>query len=147
MPDDIKKPMLVIIDKNEGKENYPYKDIFGNLTVGRGYNLSARGLPDKIIDELTDEDIDFAYSQLTNTFPWFIKQLLGRQFALIDLSYNLGWKKFLEFGSEFIIPAIPAGEYQIAHDHIMGSLYAKQLPARAKRNAMAILTGKYEVIQ
>lgn len=62
-----------------------------------------------------------------------------RQAALIDMAYNeggVGLSKFIH-----LLAAVRQFDWPTAHDEILNSKYAQQLPARAQHNAHIILTG------
>lgn len=97
MPATLKTNIKRILIDHEGKRKFPYLDTKGNTTIGIGYNLTSRGLPETWIQTQFNDDIDFLYDKLNTTFDWFKKLSEPRQAALIDLAYNVGWKNFLLF--------------------------------------------------
>ena len=70
-----------------------------------------------------------------------------RKNALCELAFNMGgrWEQFIQTRA-----AITAQEWQTVHDHLLASLWAKQVqphgfntPGRATRIAGYFLTGQY----
>lgn len=120
------KEMLI---KHEGYCKYPYTDSVGKITVGVGYNLSDRGLPDRYINELLNDDMDFFYQKLSGTFPWFNCLNDPRKIVLLNMCYNLGWKGFLSF--QLMIGALSVKDYEIAACEMLDSKWAKQVGQRA----------------
>lgn len=126
---------------HEGKNNFPYTDTVGKLTIGIGYNLTDRGLPDEWINHQFQQDVDYFYHQLL-AFPWFEHLTLDRQIALIDMAF-MGWKKFLTFNK--ILDAISKNDFKKAAFEMLNSKWAEQVKGRAATLAQAILTGVYNV--
>lgn len=129
-----------LIVGHEGKRNFPYPDTDKppNITIGIGYNLSARGLPDSWINAQYDADVSYFYSSLTSDYPWFTLLDQNRQCALIDMCF-MGYKKFQEFHD--MLQAMAVKNYPEAARQIANSLWATELPTRAKKIETIILTG------
>lgn len=126
---------------HEGYRNFPYMDTLGNLTIGIGYNLSNRGLPDEWVNDQYFRDVSYFYSQLHN-FSWFHMLNTDRQIVLIDMAF-MGWKKFLEFKE--LIHSLEVFDYDKAADEMLNSEWAKQVKGRATTLANAMKTGVYEI--
>lgn len=127
---------------HEDKRNYPYVDSVGKITIGIGYNLSDRGLPDSWINSQYIEDVDYFYKQFNETFSWYKDLNEDRQIALIDMAF-MGWKKFLEF--HHLIDALSKHDYVRAHDEMLNSKWAEEVKGRAITLANVILTGSYNI--
>lgn len=127
---------------HEGKENYPYVDTVGKITIGIGYNLTDRGLDDAWIYGQLHKDIYYFKAQLTLDFPWFTDLCSDRQIALIDMCF-MGYKRFLEFKD--MISAFEDGDFDKAADEMLNSEWAKQVKQRAVTLSEAIRTGNYIV--
>jgi lysozyme len=63
-----------------------------------------------------------------------------RKIALLDLAHNLGIKGL--FGFRRMKDAICCGAWDAAAEELLDSTYAKQVPARAARNAEMLRTGR-----
>lgn len=137
---------------HEDLVNHPYKDTLGNVTAGVGYNITARGLPEKWInskitipDDLIyaqlQDDITYFYDQLSS-FDWYQQLTPDRQIVLIDMAF-MGWKKFLTFDK--MINAISIGDYNQAAFEMLNSEWAEQVKQRATDLAQGMLTGSYNV--
>lgn len=138
MSPEMRSQLKTLIVKHEGYKNFPYFDSVGKLTIGVGYNISDRGLPDTWIDSQLQEDIDYFYRELDFNFPWFSKLNHARQIALIDMCF-MGFKKFLSFKK--MLSAFEKQDYNTAAKEILNSRYASQVGNRAKDLAYIIEKG------
>lgn len=133
---------LPYIKEHEGIRYNPYKDIMGHITIGIGRNLDGKGLDYQEIIDLFKNDVN----QLDNSFkkiPPFCSfyPLLNdaRKVALIDLGF-MGIGKLSSFVN--MLDALSKRDWQRAHDELLDSDYARELPNRAHDNADVFLTGK-----
>lgn len=142
---------------NEGCKLTPYRDSLGRMSIGVGRcidtnpfspeELKAVGAWEKGITKnaafmLLRNDIAKVKNDL-NQFTFIPLLNKNRQFVLIDMCFQLGIKGLKGFKKA--LTAIALGNWQTAHDEILDSRYAKQTPKRAKRNAICMLTGKWEI--
>lgn len=126
--------------QHEGFRNFPYTDTVGKITIGIGYNLSDRGLDNDWINHQYEYDVNYFYTQLNNTFPWFSQLNSDRQIVLIDMCF-MGWKRFLEF--QDMISALSKGDYEGASQQMLNSEWAQQTKSRAQQLAQGMSTGVY----
>lgn len=135
---------IALIEKHEGYKCFPYKDTQGLLTVGYGHNLVAKPLDPQVLALL-----QLAYhlqcmidtKQVTTylqQIPWFQKLDSVRQAVLIDMAYNLGIPRLLEFHQ--MLQAVQEGHYQEAANQMLDSTWAKQVGPRAIEDA-ALMRG------
>jgi len=127
---------------HEGYRQFPYEDTTGHLTVGIGYNLTDRGMPDDWIEKQFNEDIDFFYTQLSKQFSWFDDLNEARQIALIDMCF-MGFKKLLSFKKMFMQMA--SKRYDLAAREVLDSKWASQVGNRAETIAKMIEFGEFVV--
>jgi lysozyme len=66
-----------------------------------------------------------------------------RQYALIDLCFQLGWVGLKKFKK--MLKALTVKDYLTAAAELLDSKYATQTPKRAKRIANLIKTGVWEI--
>lgn len=129
----------MLID-NEGMILHEYKDHLGYSTIGVGRLIEKDkgGLTEEECKYLLENDIGRVMARLDRNFSWWRDLSEGRQHVMIDLSFNLGNRlsKFVKFLSN-----LEAGLYEAAATELLDSLYAKQVPNRAERNADIIRTG------
>lgn len=123
----------------EGCELMPYKDTLNKLTIGIGRCLDERGITMDEAEFLLKTDISIVMTELNDSFPWWNNLSEKRQLIMCDLVFNLGMpklKKFVKF-----LAAMEEEKWLNAHDELLDSNYADQVPNRAKRNAQTILKG------
>ena len=118
---------------HEGVEKYPYEDTVGKLTIGVGWNLSDRGLPDFIIDALLDHAIEEAKAELDRVFPVWSGLSRARKQVLVDMMFNLGAPRFMTFHR--FRKALTMGQFDEAAKEMLDSKWAKQVGKRAERLA------------
>jgi lysozyme len=92
-----------LISKHEGRIAHAYHDSLGLLTIGVGHLIDERKggrLPEHIIDELLDYDIQIHRDELFQALPWVQSMDEVRQAVLVDMYFNmraglLGFKETL----------------------------------------------------
>ena len=126
--------------KHEGLRLKPYWDTAGKLTIGIGRNLDDVGVTDLEARFLCDNDIERAMRQLDRALP-FWRQLDGekRQMALVNMCFNLGPGRLLEF--EKFIAALKVGDWAVATREMLDSKWAKQVGGRAAELAELVRRG------
>ena len=110
----------------------------GNVTIGIGYNLSARGLPDSWINEQFDQDIAYFDKVLTLDFPWYEHLCDARKMVIIDMCF-MGYKTFRTFHK--MLFALELHNYERAADEMLNSEWAHQVNGRAVENALIMRRG------
>jgi lysozyme len=128
------------LERHEGRRAKPYLDSRGKWTIGVGHNLSDKGLPDEIIDELFVLDIDEALAGLDVRLPWWKGLDDVRARAVADMAFQLGVGGLLNFAKA--LAAIKSGKWEEAKDELLESAWAKQAPTRAFEIAEMIRTGR-----
>ncbi len=139
MGPEMRSQLKTLIVKHEGYRNFPYLDTLGHVTIGVGYNLSDRGLPDSWINEQLQDDMDYFYKELNTNFPWFERLNDARQMALVNMCF-MGFKKFLSFKK--MLAALGKQDYHRAAQELLDSRYAEQVGTRAKELAFILQYGK-----
>lgn len=145
------------IISNEGFSDKAYFDTMGKSTIGYGFNIS-----DPVIAKFVHPDVksgkrtmtrEEANSILTtkvmpmvaNDARNFVGSKLfdslspARKQVLLDMSYNMGGPRLNGFKN--MRAAIQGGDFVRAAQELLSSNYAKQLPERAKRNALLMIKG------
>lgn len=125
--------------RDEGLRKFPYEDTVGKLTIGIGHNLTDRGLSDRVIQKIYDEDVEEAQIMLDRFLPWWITRPEPVQRALVNLCFNMGIKTLLTF--KITLANIQSGQYDRAAQNLLRSKYAKQVGERAQRVANLIRQG------
>lgn len=119
------KQLLVL---HEDKRNFPYVDTEGKITIGIGYNLTDRGLPDSWINQQYNEDVAYFYNRLTEDYRWFTALSDARKMVLIDMCF-MGYKTFQGF--KRMLSACERGDFATAAKEMLDSKWAKQVKGRA----------------
>lgn len=127
--------------EHEELRHFPYVDTVGKVTIGIGYNLTDRGLPDDWINKQYLEDVVYFYDQLVQ-FPWFTTLNEDRQIVLVDMCF-MGWKRFLEFKE--MIAALEKSDFKQAAFEMLQSKWAEEVKNRAAQLAQGMLTGIYNI--
>ena len=78
-------------------------------------------------------------TQLAASLPWFLGLSDLRQDALVNMSYNMGLAGLLAFHKTLTL--ISEADYTGAAADMLESLWAKQVPSRAKRLSEQMATG------
>lgn len=127
--------------KHEGYQKFPYVDSVGKTTIGCGYNLTDRGMPDDWIIKQLQDDITFFYSALSE-YSWFAQLNDDRKIILIDMAFQ-GLKKFLGFKK--MISALEKSDFKSASHEMLNSKWAAQVKNRASDLAKGMEEGIYHV--
>ena len=139
---------------HEGMVLKPYKCPMGKLTIGVGRNLEDNPLTSEELRALGDykhgitengskmllrNDIMRCYEQLKKHIIVFDELEPDRQYALVDMCFQLGFKGLRKFKN--MLKAIEKKDFQMACFECLTSNYAKQTPKRARRVARVIRDG------
>lgn len=112
---DVAKKLLI---KHEGLSLLPYEDTAGNLTIGYGHNLDARGITGEIAMKLLEWDLDACEEDLKGLGYW-TDLSSARQCVLINMRFNLGAGGFRLF--KRMHQSLNARDYEGAADEIIDS--------------------------
>lgn len=136
---------------------HPYICPMGYKTIGIGRNIDTNpftaeelrvvgdwehGITREAAYYLCRNDIAKCERDVKKHIPFFDALDNERQYALIDLCFNMGWHKLLQFKK--MLGALGAGNYKTAAEELLNSKYAEQVGKRAKRIAKLIETGRWE---
>lgn len=130
--------LQIWIKKCEGLDLHGYVDTRGHLTIGWGRCLE-NGISLDEAELMFNNDYDLAKQQL-NKQDWFNIQPDGIKSALINMNFNLGIEKLLEFKG--MIYALKDKNYELAAQEALNSEWAKQVHHRANDVAEMIKEGK-----
>lgn len=135
----MKNPMKLRnqLKTHEGMRDKAYKDSEGVLTIGVGHNLQANGLSPEVIEMILDEDINIATFDAKETLKNFNKLPEDVQIAMINMTFNLGRKRFSSFKK--MIAAIDARDFKTASKEMLDSKWANQVGYRARELATMVL--------
>lgn len=142
---------------NEGLRLKPYKCTAKKWTIGIGRNFQdnpltpeevayighdlSQGITEEQAYYLLDKEIEKIVRALDKQLPWWRNLDNNRQFVLLDMAYQMGVDGLLGFRNT--LKHIKDGYYLKAADNLMKSLYARQTPSRAEKNAYCLRTGEW----
>ncbi|MCM1324061.1 MAG: glycoside hydrolase family protein [Acetobacter sp.] len=141
---------------HEGLSLMPYRCTAGKLTIGVGRNLEdnpltyaekravgdyMHGITENAAKMLLRNDITRCYETLKRTIKNFEELSPDRQYALLDMCFQLGIKGLKRFRK--MLWAIEKQDFTSAANECLASHYALQTPKRAKKIARTIKTGKW----
>jgi lysozyme len=132
------------LEEEEGRVRHAYQDHLGFWTVGIGRLIDNRKggqLTDDEIDLLLANDIRVKTHQVYTALPWVRTMNEPRQAVVIGMCFQMGLKGLLGFVNT--LAAMKQGKYAEAADGMLGSLWARQTPARAARMAKQMRTGDW----
>lgn len=127
---------LLILE--EGYRQFPYQDTKGILTIGIGRNLIKNGITKEEAIYLLGNDIYLAEVLLIAHVPLYIHLSDVRKAVLIDMVFNLGINKFLDFKN--MIAALNQEDYETVAKEMLESEWASQVGERANRLATMMKT-------
>ena len=129
------------IKKHEGLSLTLKRDIDGSTWIGYGHNLDALGISQVMADQLLEIDLFRVYKELNKHIPWWKGLHEPRRVVLVDMCYNLGITRFLDFKKMLV--AVKEGNYDTAADEMLNSMWAKQVKGRAIELAKIMREGIY----
>lgn len=145
----ISHQLAINLDAAEADELVAYQDTLGNWTIGRGHLLPphAPGATWKgftIIQSTSDRffngDILIAVKYAQSLPEWGKLDTQNRKDADCELAFNMSHRWGNQFAPTRAL--IAAQDWQAVHDHLLGSLWAKQVKdGRATRVANMFLNG------
>lgn len=135
-------PMLQKLSyKNEGFVAIPYIDSLGNETIGIGWCLNTTPMT---LDEamfINKSQLLRVEKEVADNIHFYYGLNNVRKCVLIDMAFNMGinglmgFKKFLDHLSK--------GEWDLASQEMLNSLWAKQVGNRAERLVQMIENGDW----
>ncbi len=126
----------------EGTVLHYYVDSLGYATIGSGILIDQRkggGISDYENDFLVDNRLTRLLGNLDAKLPWILGLSDGVQRALANMAYEMGVDGLLSF--QGMLSSIRAGNFEDAANHALDSIWAKQVPERAKRVSDLIRRG------
>jgi lysozyme len=82
---------------HEGLELKSYTCSAGYVTLGVGRNVEELGITEEEARYLLDNDILRVGKELDNAIPWWREMSEVRQRVVVDMVFNLGISRFLNF--------------------------------------------------
>ena len=142
----MKSELIRQLRGDEGCKATVYKDSLGYWTIGVGRLVDpskpGAGLRSSEIDFMLNNDVDDRINALHKVLPWFQDLDDARKGVLLNMSFQLGVEGLLGFTNT--LKAVKDGRYADASAGMLQSKWASQTPARAKRLAEQMKTGKWQ---
>ena len=114
----------------------------GNLSIGVGRNLSAKGISQKERDFLLANDIQDATVGLEANFPWAMQLDEVRKGAMLNLTFNIGIHGLSGFHN--FLAAMKDGRWPDARAALIDSAADHEEPARIARLGLQIESGWWQ---
>ncbi len=121
------------LKRDEGLRLKAYTDTTGHVSIGFGRNLTDVGVSENEALYMLERDIQAAISGLDAGLSWWRRMPEPWQRALVNQAFNLGLPKLMGFRK--MLDALQGGDGNLAAQHAMDSLWAKQVGERAVRIA------------
>jgi lysozyme len=154
-----RQKVIELLTRHEGYRAFTYRDTAARLTIGIGFNLDAPGAAERCAaagvdydavcfaghavtqaqaQALLDEGITVAQDGAICTLAGFMDMPEAVQLVVIDMIFNLGRQKFLEFHK--LIDALEVHDWRRAVDEMRGSLWYAQVGTRAMEDIALVLS-------
>ena len=117
------------ITRHEGSRLDMYQDSLGIWTIGVGHNIQEKGISPAVMELMLDEDIEEAIVELKRSVSFFSKMPEQVQEALVNLSFNMGIPRLMQFKKT--LAYLRDGDFEAAADELLDSRYAEQVGRRA----------------
>lgn len=127
------------IARHEGYRQFVYNDTLGHPTVGFGRALDTRGVTRDEATTLLGNDIAAFTAEVRAALPWTLSLDETRLGVLVEMAFQLGTDGLLKFHQT--LGCIQRGDWDGAATQMLGSLWAKQTPARAQELAEIVRSG------
>lgn len=140
----VSKKLEPMIKRHEGFKNRIYRDTVGVLTIGWGHALLEHStMPPSVLEALYSADLDEAWAiteQLIKSYN--VPDIgLARKFVLVDMAFNLGYMKLMQFKKMWAALAIQ--DYDTAAIEMLNSKWAQQVKSRSTELADLMRRGVY----
>jgi hypothetical protein len=136
--------VLKVYDDKTGKPIGPGSTLVGYPTIGRGRNLTTRGISPSESDMMETGDIAQLEEDLVPLLPWIPKLSTNRQVAVYSLYFNVALgspHKFIASWPDFLAQ-MAAGQFPLAAQNLRTSQpWATEVGPRSGRLADLVLYG------
>ena len=127
------------LKRHEGLRLNAYQDSEGVWTIGYGRNLQEMTITQAQADEWLKQDISSASNELNKAFPWVDNLSEKRRRVLVNMSFNLGMSKLIDFKKMW--KALEKRDYHEASMEMLDSKWAVQVGSRASELAFMMIEG------
>jgi lysozyme len=126
------------ITRHEGARLEMYQDSLGIWTIGVGHNIQEKGISDRVMDLMLEEDLQEAIDEVKRNVSFFTEMPEQVQEALVNLSFNMGIPRLMQFKKT--LAYLREGDFTSAASELLDSRYATQVGERAIEIADMIRT-------
>ena len=135
--------MLSAYDDGTGRTIHPGDTVKGWVTIGYGRNLVGKGITTAEAEYLLANDLASTERELDAHFPGWRRWTQPRQWALLELGYNLGAARFATTWPN-TAAHLRAGRFRDAATLLAGSKWRRQVgDGRALKVIRAIDRGTW----
>ena len=133
----VREAIIADLEIDEGERLKPYTDTVGKLTIGYGRNLTDNGIRESEAVIMLENDLTEAVVECQTRFSWFDSKDGPRQRVLIELMFNMGPDKLLQFKN--MLAAIELDHNDIASKELLRSIWAVQVGLRRSHRLADLL--------
>lgn len=133
-----REKISLLVQRHEGYRDKLYVDTVGVPTIGYGFNLD-NAVPKVVLDFWFEIVLDEHEKALNVAVPWASSLDEVRYAVLVDMCYNLGPARLLQFKQT--LAAVKRGDYDEASSLMLQSKWAQQVKGRAVRLSKMMRTG------
>jgi lysozyme len=110
---------------DEGERLRPYIDTKRKITIGRGRNLSDRGISKEESAFLFKNDVDAALHDCMTHLVFWRRMNQVRQKAMVNLMFNMGWPTLSTFTT--FLRLMAEEKYVLAGHDLGNTLWATEV--------------------
>ena len=136
--------IIEMLRQHEGVRTHAYQCTADKTTIGVGRNIDENGgigLSTDEINYLLANDVKRVNDELLGAFRWYKTLGTERKDAMIDMCFNMGLPRLMQFKKA--LAAMAKGDYVTASAEFLDSRWAAQVGQRAETIAAIIETGEY----
>lgn len=134
------KELLVL---HEGLELKSYQCTAGKTTIGVGRNVEELGITYDEAMYLLSNDIQRVVEELKTNVPCYDSLSDVRKAVLIDMCFNLGISRFLQFKN--FLACLEESNFEEASVEMLDSRWAKQVGKRSERLSKMMSTNDWYI--
>ena len=132
------KEAIEQLKSDEGESLTIYYCTAGVPTIGIGRNLES-GITKEEAHYLFMNDIARVNKELASTFVWYYMLSPARRWVMVNMNFNLGLTRFMEF--EKMLAALEKHDYEEAAKEMIDSIWWREAQNRAGRLVKQMLEG------
>lgn len=150
--DEVIQQASEVLKLHEGFRSNVYRCSSNQRTIGYGTAAKSgqQNISRQEAHKLLVRELEKNYTQLTESIPWWEDLSAGRQIALLNLTYNMGIDKLLQFKK--MLRSLESGDYELASKQLLlgsghngKSKYYTQVGKRAEHVSSAIQSSSWDM--